>query len=697
MTADAPPPDTAAAHATQLFDAAVLEQVIHAMGVGLLVTDPTRDGNPIVFCNPAMLEMTGYATEELVGRPCSVLEGEKTEHAGVAGVFAALAECLPAAEEVLHYRKDGSTFWNALTLRPIAGPDGAPRWLAISCMDVTAQRETQEKLRGAQDDQTRLAAETFALAEDLDRAREEAEAARLAAETANVAKSRFLAMMSHELRTPMTAVIGMGDLLMGTALTEQQQGFVKTLRDSAEMLLTILNDVLDFSKIEAGQLELERIDFSLYRLMDDVINLFLVRAAAKGLSLSSSIADDTPRHVRGDPVRFRQVLFNLISNAIKFTNRGRVEVALWALDWPDGQIELHCEVSDTGIGLTAEQMDRLFAAFVQADASTTRRYGGTGLGLAICKRLAEAMGGKISVKSELGRGSTFHFSILLGRAEGRPALDAIARPPGETMGEPPPLAERPVRLLLAEDNDVNRMLITTMLKRMGHTVMAVENGARVLEEVQRSGYDVIILDMAMPVLDGPGAARALRRLDPPLNAIPLIGLSADALPEHRSGHLAAGLDAYLTKPIDWSQLAAVLDRVARGEPLSADAAARAHPAGRDNFDLHPVMDKVKLTELRQALGSESLNGMLVLLPDTAERELTCIQQAVKAGDTAGVKQAAHTLAGLAANFGCPRLSLVARAINEHYTDAAHVARLTPKLEATVRETVVAISEQLSTD
>jgi PAS domain S-box-containing protein len=686
-----------------LFDAGVLEQVVHAMGVGLLVTDPTDAANPIVFCNAAMAEMTGYRPDELVGRSFTILEGPETDREAVARVFAAMTECLPSADDILHYRKDGTTFWNAVTVRPVSAPDGALRRLVISCIDVTDQRDIQEKLQGAQDEQTRLAAETFALAEDLDRAREEAENARLAAEAANVAKSRFLAIMSHELRTPMTAVIGMGDLLMGTALTPQQQGFVKTLRGSAETLLAILNDVLDFSKVEAGQLELEKIDFSLHRLIDDVINLFQVRAATKGVTLSASIADDTPRHVRGDPIRFRQVLFNLIGNAIKFTDRGRIEVALWAVDWPGGQVELHCEVSDTGIGLSDEQSARLFEAFVQADASTARRFGGTGLGLAICKRLVEAMGGKIKVKSELGRGSTFHFSIVVGHADGPPSLDAIARPPSETMEELTDMTLRPAALLLAEDNEVNRMLITTMLKRMGHQVTAVENGARALEELQTkaAAFDAVILDMAMPVLDGPSATREIRRLAPPLRDIPIIGLSADALPEHRAGHLAAGLNAYLTKPIDWKQLAAVIERAVSGGDVNLDPQGRAEENdGRHNLadlNLYPVIDKTKLAELRQALGSESLDSMLRLLPETARREIANLCDGVTGNQERLIKHAAHTLAGLAANFGCPRLAYVARAVNDRFDEPEIVAQTLPVLEGVIAETIAAVIAETATE
>lgn len=430
-------PNAAMADAA-MSDAAMLAAVVETSGAGLVVADATRPGHPVVYCNRAFLDMIGYEAGEVIGRNCDFLQGPDTDPDTAAAIHAALAEARPLSVEVLNYRKDGSVFWNALTLRPVpeaGGPsDGRARWIAGSCADVTQSRRSQEELRAAEDQLTRLAAETFALAEKLDGAREDAEAARIAAENASSAKSRFLAMMSHELRTPMTAVIGMGDLLMGTGLNDQQKAFVKTLRSSADTLMTILNDVLDFSKIEAGQLTLEEIDFSLPRLVDDVVQLFLVRAAAKGLSLSASIADDTPRHIRGDPTRLRQVLFNLVSNAIKFTDRGTIEIAIWSPDPPaeaapaDAPVTLRFEVEDNGIGMTEEQRARLFDAFVQADVSTSRKYGGTGLGLAICKRLVEAMGGEITVASTPGRGSTFRFSIRSRLAEAPPVGELGARP-----------------------------------------------------------------------------------------------------------------------------------------------------------------------------------------------------------------------------------------------------------------------------
>nr|WP_209980726.1 ATP-binding protein [Azospirillum picis] len=680
----------------------MLAAVTEASGTGIAVVDAARPGHPIVYCNRAFLDMVGYDASEVTGRSADFLYGPETDPSAAREIRAALAAARPLSVEVVNYRRDGSAFWNALTLRPVpaSGPEAGSRdrWVAISCADVTRSHASERELRAAQDELTRLAAETFALAEDLDRAREEADAARVAAENASLAKSRFLAMMSHELRTPMTAVIGMGDLLSGTGLTDQQKAFVKTLRSSAGTLMTILNDVLDFSKIEAGQLTLEQIDFSLPRLVEDVVQLFLVRAAAKGLVLSASIADDTPRHVRGDPTRLRQILFNLVSNAIKFTHHGTIEIAVWSPDppppsagiagAPDGPqpLTLRFEVQDSGIGMTAEQRGRLFDAFVQADASTNRKYGGTGLGLAICKRLVEAMGGEITVSSIAGRGSTFRFSIEARTAEAPPTGE-LASPPTLPAGDEPAATLVALRLLLAEDNDINRMLITAMMTRLGHRIDAVSDGRAVLDAIQAADYDALILDMEMPVLDGRSTARAIRRMDGPVARIPIVGLSADALPEHRDGHMAAGLDAYLTKPIDWEQLNAVLvdmavrPREGRVVPMPVRA-----PSEGERFAGLPLVDRVKQAELRLALGGEALDGMLLLLPETTLRELAAIRSALASGRPQELKQAAHTLSGLAANFGAPRVAAIARAINDNPTDTEKVAALLPLLEIAVAAT-----------
>ncbi len=665
---------------TEVLTPAMLAEVMEASSTGIAVLDARQPGTPAVHCNPAFLEMTGYTAPELLGRSLDLLRGPDTDPRTVDTLHRALAAGAPIAVEILHYRKDCTPFWNALSIRPVRGADGAVRWYVGSSTDITRQHQSEQGLRDAQDQLTKLAAETFALAEDLDRAREEADAARIAAENASRAKSRFLAMMSHELRTPMTAVLGMGDLLLGTDLSEQQTGYVKTLRSSADTLLAILNDILDFSKIEAGQLELEEIDFSLGRLIEDVVQLFQVRAAAKGLYLSASVADETPTHVRGDPTRLRQVLFNLVSNAIKFTERGGIEICVWRPQVDDtGEVVLRFEVTDTGIGMTPEQQKRLFTAFVQADVSTTRKYGGTGLGLAICKHLVQAMGGDITATSEAGDGSTFRFSIRV-----RPPQSTPEPAPEPAAPAPQPAAS--LHLLLAEDNDINRMLISTMLTRMGHRVDAVGDGRAVLAALQGKAYDLLLLDMEMPILDGGSTARAIRRSPGPVAQMPIVGISADALPEHRDRHMAAGLDAYMTKPIEWDALGALILEMASRPRTPRPIPAAAAPADQDGLHGVPLLDRVKLSELRLALGAESLESMLRLMPETSLRELSAIRAAFQGDRPRDLRQAAHTLTGLAANFGAPRLAAIARALNEHHADPERVASLLPLLEATVADT-----------
>ncbi|MGQ9365359.1 ATP-binding protein [Azospirillum sp. ST 5-10] len=663
-----------------------LAEILEAAGAGIAVTDPSRPGNPLVYCNRAFRAMTGYDDGELIGRSPRILHGPGTDPATAGDLEAAALAGRPTAAEILHHRKDGTPFWNAVTLRPLRAPDGTVRRCIVSCSDVTDRRRSEEALRDAQEQLTRLAAETFALAEDLDRAREDAEAARLAAENASRAKSRFLAMMSHELRTPMTGVIGMGDLLLQTGLSDAQRGMVATLQRSADALLTILNDVLDFSKIEAGQLTLEEIEFSLARLLDDVSQLFLGHAAAKGLTLSTAIADGTPTDLRGDPTRLRQILFNLVGNAVKFTDHGHVEVRVRCA--PDGggpeTVTLCFEVSDTGIGMTPDQQARLFHPFVQADASTTRKYGGTGLGLAICQRLVETMGGGIAAASTPGRGSAFRFSVRL-RPVSAPPPRRDAHTPAPTVR--PDAAARP-RLLLAEDNDVNRMLVTTMLTGMGYPIDAVPDGQAALQALQDAAYDLLLLDMEMPVLDGGATARAIRGSPDPLSRLPIVGLSADALPEHRDRHMANGLDAYLTKPVDWKRLDAVIrELTSRPRRMTGPAApgGSAEPAD-GGFAAIPLVDRVKLAELRVALGGAGLAGMLRLMPQTAEREIRAIRLALHDDRPGAIKAAAHTLVGLAANFGAPRLTAVARAVEDGHAHAGRVSALLPLLEAAAADT-----------
>lgn len=379
--------------------------------------------------------------------------------------------------------------------------------------------------------------------QELKKAQRELTIARDIAEAASLAKSNFLATMSHEIRTPMTGILGMVELLRGTPMNTEQQQYVSVLKESGEGLLTILNDILDISKIEAGQLKIENIPFIPAKAAEEAIRLFTQKAHTQELWLRLELGEGTQETVQGDPTRLRQVIFNLVGNGLKFTEQGGVTVRMQL-----HETALSVQVVDTGIGLSPEQQKKLFQPFQQADSATTRRYGGTGLGLAICLRLVQAMGGEIQLQSALGKGSTFSFTVNVGRHT-QPLL----------VVEAPPTQKRQLRILVAEDNRVNQLLIYRLLKRLGHSVEVVENGRLAVEAVQNSTWDIVLMDMQMPEMDGPTATHVLREMGGRFAQLPVVALTADAIAEHHSDFLKAGVTQVLTKPIRLEALEQVLN------------------------------------------------------------------------------------------------------------------------------------------
>lgn len=375
------------------------------------------------------------------------------------------------------------------------------------------------------------------------------------AEAADQSKSEFLATMSHEIRTPMTGVLGMADLVLDSKLSARQRKYIETIKDSGEALLTILNDILDFSKLEAEKLSIENIDFHLPSLLEEIVSLLGQRASEKGIDLSFEIDGDVPHGINSDPGRVRQMLFNLVGNAIKFTDVGKVEIFVSQILQGNDQFLLTFAIKDTGIGISEQAQARLFGKFEQADASTSRTYGGTGLGLAICKMLSELMGGEVGVKSRLGEGSTFYFSIL-----SRVASEEV-RSKSTFLRASDFIAKRKLKLLLAEDNQVNQMFISTLLETLGHSVDIAPNGLVALEMVQKGTYDLLLSDVRMPVMDGMVLAASIRELEGRISKIPIIGVTADAMTDHQKKYIAAGMDEVSMKPIDLSDLLWKIDNV----------------------------------------------------------------------------------------------------------------------------------------
>ncbi|MDE2576334.1 MAG: response regulator, partial [Rhodospirillales bacterium] len=435
----------------------------------------------------------------------------------------------PAPGLVTHTRADGIV----LELRTSLLPDGAVLRL---CRDVTAASRTEAALATAGDEA--LAAER--------------------------ARGEFLAVMSHEIRTPMNGIIGVAGLLLDGELPEEARRNAQLILDSASHLLSMINDILDFARLDSGRLELEETAFDVRGLFTGAIDLLAPDARAKGLALDLDMAEDVPRRAGGDPRRLRQVLLNLVGNAIKFTATGSVRVAVTRLDRVPGAVRIGVTVSDTGIGIAPEAQSRLFDPFSQADSSIARRFGGSGLGLAISRRLVARMGGSIEVESTLGLGSVFRFDVRL-----------RARRASDEPGGPPAIAGR--RVLVAEDNEASRLVVTRLLERAGHRVEAVVDGRAALAAVAGGEYDVVLMDVAMPALDGLAATRAIRALPAPARDIAVIGLTAATLPAEMQACHDAGMDLVLTKPVIAERLAAAMaDALARRPPRPPAApAARA--------------------------------------------------------------------------------------------------------------------------
>jgi two-component system sensor histidine kinase/response regulator len=612
----------------------------------------------IEYVNAAFLDVTGYSREQVIGKNPRLLHSGGTPRATYESLWRALQAGESWKGEFHNRRADGSDYIEFAIITPIRQPDGRITHYVAIKEDITEKKRIAVELDAHRHHLEELVASRTA---ELDEARQRAD-------SANQAKSVFLANMSHEIRTPMNAIIGLTHLLQQSVLSDAQRERLTKIDGAAYHLLSIINDVLDLSKIEAGHMQLEETDFLLDDVLEQTRTLIAEVADAKGLAVRIE-ADGGPRCLRGDPMRLRQGLLNFAGNALKFTEHGSI-VLRATIESVDSGVLLRLEVEDTGIGIEADKLGTLFEAFEQGDRSTTRKYGGTGLGLAITRRLAHLMGGEAGVDSRPGVGSRFWFTARLRRGDDQPP-----------QATPNPLPDGPVaeqvrscsgaRVLLVEDNAINREVATELLLGIGLKVDVAENGRQALERWPAGNYDLILMDMQMPELDGVEATRAIRSL-PGGTSIPIIAMTANAFADDRQRCFAAGMNDFITKPVDPARLHATL---LKWLPLRSDEPQSTTIPADDPAKAAENTESILRQRLGQIPGLDLAHGLAMTLnrfvfylrilrmfADKNANAPVLLREYATQNDPEGVQELAHGLKTSTGTLGAMALSHQAGAV-----------------------------------
>ncbi|MCF6336782.1 MAG: response regulator [Gammaproteobacteria bacterium] len=585
--------------------------------------------------NPAAEKIFGYPATEALGNNISILLPEKEQKKYDSYVMHSQLHApriFNQNRELQGRRKDGSLLPLELNIAPIKR-EKEQEFVGI-LRDITERKKSERILQKAMED----------------------------AEAARQAKSLFLATMSHEIRTPMNAVLGILGLLKESALNNQQRHLVHTGRESGELLLTIINDILDFSKMEADKLQLEHTCFDLHRLLTNSIELLKLQAERKGLTLELNLEADLPRYAKGDPDRLRQILLNLGNNATKFTRDGQINISASATLINDTTFTLHCIVQDTGIGISPEHQATLFEEFTMADQGYTRTHEGTGLGLAICKRLVSLMRGSINMSSEAGKGSCFFFEVMLELATEQECGTE------QVITKKLQLPAANTRILLAEDNPANQMVIKNILESSNLRVDIVANGREAVEAIRHLPYDIILMDISMPEMDGITATREIRQLPGKMSKLPIIALTAHSLSGDKERFLAAGMNDYLSKPIDRAAMlhciAYCIGNIAdqKLEPDSAIPQTNTSPVNTADKHMDPFVDESVLQQLTHDTAPEVVPGLLIFYIEDARKRVEQIQNAILEKDIETLEFESHTLGSSAAAHSNIKLCALARKI-----------------------------------
>ncbi len=627
---------SARAHEQLRLHARAMEMAANA----IVITD--RDGT-IQWANPAFTAITGYTREEAIGQNPRILKSGKHDQAFYERMWQTILSGHVWKGEVVNRRKDGSLYTEEMTIAPVwDGKGGITHFVAIK-QDISERKRFQQQLEQALEQ----------------------------AQAASRAKSEFLANMSHEIRTPMNGILGMAQLLMDTPLDEEQRDYVSTLKSSAESLLSLLGDILDISRIEAGRMELHFSPFDLRQAVHQVARLFAAHAREKGLLLQVDVAEDIPPSLSGDELRLRQILSNFVGNAVKFTEHGSITIRVHQVEADNEQrvvllrqqhgipehfqtVWIQLAVSDTGIGIPADKQSAIFDTFTQADGSATRRYGGSGLGLAINRNLTELMGGTIGVQSEEGKGSTFWvilplFAPIMEQSMGNVGDGCSRQHAFADGGSTSRVARGAGRVLLVEDNEVNRKVVLRLLQKLGYEVDVAEDGVEAVEKTAQQQYDAVLMDVHMPRMDGLEATRAIRERERGTGRHQvIIAMTASAMKEDVEQCLMSGMDDYLSKPVRLEVLQGMLEKWQGSD--SPEVTAYLPPIDHDFL--------AEMTGGDEEFTRELLQEFLQTIPPLLEQ----VEQALKDGNSEALARAAHTIKGSARAVGAQAFSEIAFAL-----------------------------------